>query len=252
MKYFANKEKIALQWRENCVVLSSKSFTENFRIVTAFTRTLGKTSGLVKGLKTPIQLGDIDDAIWKGRSAEQLGTFKMENIFSPFTYVFNNSMGVLAIESVCFLCAKGLPEKAPHPKLFDSLKALLLSISQKNWLANYAHFEVDFLSEVGSGLSLSKCAVTGKIEDLFYVSPKTGCAVAREIGEKYKDRLFILPKFLNESDENPTANDVFCALRITEHFLKMYFCGINGGKLPLSRDYLMAEVEKILEKKYEN
>jgi DNA repair protein RecO (recombination protein O) len=166
----------------------------------------------------------------------------MENVFSPFTYVFNHSMGILAVESVCFLCSKGLPEKAPHPRLFDSLKTLLLSISQENWLTNYALFEVDFLSEVGSGLSLSKCAVSGASEDLRYVSPRTGCAVTSEVGEKYKDRLFILPPFLISNNENPTSRDIFCALQMTGHFLKTYFCGINNGKLPLSRDYLLAEI----------
>jgi len=231
-----------MQWQENSIILSSKLFSENAKIVTVFNRSIGKTSGLVRGTKASIHAGDISNILWKGRTLEQLGSFRVENVFSPFTFAFNHPQEISAIESVCFLCHKGLPERAPHPKLFDSLQTLLLSISQKNWLINYALFEVNFLSEVGIGLSLSKCAVTGSSDNLYYVSPRTGCAVTEEVGARYKDRLFLLPKFLVFNDEYPNDYDIFCALQITGHFLKMYFNGINGGKLPPARDYLMAEV----------
>ncbi|MDR2723841.1 MAG: DNA repair protein RecO [Holosporaceae bacterium] len=236
-----------MQWQENSIVLSSKLFTENSRIITVFNKTIGKTFGLVRGTRTPIQHGDISHVRWNGRTSEQLGTFKIENIFSPFIYALNNSWGIFILESVCFLCSKGLPEKAPHPELFDSLKELLPSISYANGLANYALFEVKFLSNVGLGLDLSRCALTGRSDDLFYVSPRTGRAATQEAGEKYKDRLFILPQFLISRDDNPTDHDIFRALCITEHFLKMYFCGINNGKLPLSRSCLMMELSKNIE-----
>jgi DNA repair protein RecO (recombination protein O) len=197
----------------------------------------------VRGLKTPIQPGDISDVLWNGRTAEQLGTFKIENIFSPFTYILDNSIGIFAMGSISFMCSKGLPEKAPHPILFDSLKTLLLSIPQKNWLINYVFFEVSFLAEVGSGLDLSKCAISGKTEGLFYISPRTGCAATREAGEKYRNNLFVLPQFLISKDSHPTDQDIYSALQITGHFLKMHFCGINDGKLPLSRNCLMAELK---------
>ncbi|MDR2107571.1 MAG: DNA repair protein RecO [Holosporaceae bacterium] len=241
---FTNGSGQKLQWQENSVILSSRPFGENFKIVTAFNRSHGKVSGLLKGTKIAPQAGDISDILWRGRSAEQLGIFKIENIFSPFACVFNDSIGIFALESVCFICSGGLPEKAPHPKLFDSLKTLLLSIPQQNWLVNYAIFEVNFLSEIGFGLSLSKCAVSGETEDLRYISPKTGCAVTGKVGEKYKDRLFSLPRFLISASESPTAEDVFASLKITGHFLDIYFHGINNRGLPPSRKYLAAETIK--------
>jgi DNA repair protein RecO (recombination protein O) len=210
---------------------------------------MGKSSGLVRGLKTPIQQGDISDILWRGRTAEQLGTFKIENIFSPFTHVFKNHLGILAIESACTMCQKGMPEKAPHPDLFRELSSLLLSISSDNWLTNYVFFEVKFLSEVGIGLDLSKCAVTGNTDDLFYVSPVTGRAVTQKTGEPYKDRLFVLPKFLICKDKAPASRDVLYALKITGHFLKMYFCGIDCNELPLSRGYLISEIAKNAEER---
>jgi DNA repair protein RecO (recombination protein O) len=116
----------------------------------------------------------------------------------------------------------------------------MFSISQGKWIVDYILFEIEFLSEVGFGLDLSKCVLTGATEGLAYVSPKTGCAVTAEAGEKYRDKLFRLPSFLVSGDRNPQADDIFCALRITGHFLKLYFCDINCRGLPFSRDYLAA------------
>ncbi|MDR0555713.1 MAG: DNA repair protein RecO [Holosporaceae bacterium] len=235
-----------MQWRENGIILSSKAFRERFRIVSVFNKTFGKTSGLLRDSKITVQPGDISDIYWMGRTTEQLGTFKIENIFSPFSHVFDNSIAVFAVESICFLCSSGLPENAPHPGLFDAIKTLLLSIYHGNWLVNYVFFEIKFLSEVGSGLDLSKCALTGSTENLWYISPRSGCAATRDAGEKYHNRLFILPQFLLSSTSFPSDADIFSALTITGHFLKMYFCDISNGKLPVSRDCLMMELaEKV-------
>ncbi|MCR4623956.1 MAG: DNA repair protein RecO [Alphaproteobacteria bacterium] len=233
-----------MQWQEQSIILSSKPFSENCRLVSVFNRSMGKTSGLVKGTKSVIQKGDISDVTWKGRNADQLGTFKIETVFSPFSFVFENPLEILAIDSVCTLCSNGLPDRAPHGKLFDSVKRFLLDLVHKDWLLNYVLFEKMFLSEVGVGLSLSQCAVTGKKDGLFYVSPRTGKAVIKEVGEKYKDKLFILPKFLLDADEKPSNEDILMALKITQHFLKIYFCGISSRELPMSRDYLVQRLLK--------
>lgn len=228
-----------MQWQEQSVILSVKPFSENCRIVNVFNRTMGKTSGLVRNMKSVINIGDISDVTWKGRSADQLGTFKIETVFSPFSFVFENPLEILAIDSVCTLCNNGLPDKAPHEKLFDSVKRFLLELVHDNWLLNYVFFEKMFLSEVGIGLSLSQCAVTGEKEGLFYVSPRTGKAVIKEVGEKYKDKLFVLPKFLLDAEEYPSNEDILLALKITQHFLKIYFYGISSRELPMSREYLV-------------
>ncbi|GHU10672.1 hypothetical protein FACS189449_00560 [Alphaproteobacteria bacterium] len=63
-----------MQWREECIILSLKAFSESSRIVTVFNKSPGKTSGLVNGMKASIQPGDVSDVCWRGRSAERLGT----------------------------------------------------------------------------------------------------------------------------------------------------------------------------------
>ncbi|MDR1361961.1 MAG: DNA repair protein RecO [Holosporaceae bacterium] len=232
-----------MQWREECIVLFQKPFAEKAKIVTLFSRSLGKTAGLLKVLGgAPLQSGDIGDTAWRGRTAEQLGVLTMENIFSPFVHARKNAQGVFAIDSACALCKNGLPEKAPHPGLYDTFKTLLLAVSGKNWIVDYVLFEIKFLAEVGFGLDLSQCALTGAVDGLSYVSPRTGRAVTAEAGERYRDKLLKLPAFLLSGDRQPGVQDIFYAFKITEHFLKAYFYDINGSSLPFSRDYLVKNV----------
>ena len=229
-----------MQWQDQGIVLSVKQFSESSRIVTVFAKSIGKTSGLVKSIKSSIQIGDVCDITWRGRNLESLGTFKIENLFSPFAFVFNNPKELFALESACALCLSGLPERAPHEKLFDELKVLFFSITQENWLADYVIFEKNFLTEVGMGLNLSKCAVTGQKTGLKYVSPKTGRAVVQDVGEKYKNKLFSLPEFmLDGANRNPSTDEIFLGLNMTGHFLNMYFSSVSNKNLPLSRNYLI-------------
>ena len=58
------------------------------------------------------------------------------------------------------------------------------------------HFELVVLRELGFGLDLDRCAVTGRADSLAYVSPKTGRAVSLEAGHAYRDRILALPPFL--------------------------------------------------------
>ena len=60
----------------------------------------------------------------------------------------------------------------------------------------FVAFELALLAELGFGLDLGACAVTGTTEGLVWVSPKTGRAVSREAGAPYADKLLPLPAFL--------------------------------------------------------
>ena len=247
-----------MQWQETSIILSTRLFSENFRRVTVFNSSHGKVSGLLRGVKVPVNRGDLSDVIWKGKTADQLGTFIIENIFSPFVHAFNSPPEIMAIDTACTLCYLGIPEKAPHQKLYEAFKNFLFSVSRGDkyeWLKDYAFFELIFLSEVGMGLDLKKCAVTKTTENLCYVSPRTGRAVSREVGKKYHDKLFRLPEFFCNHDAEASFFDIYCALEITKHFLSIYFYGINNRELPLSRVQLLQWLENVVEdqgKTYEN
>jgi DNA repair protein RecO (recombination protein O) len=103
--------------------------------------------------------------------------------------------------------------------------------------------EVKLLSSLGFRLSLDECVATGTCEDLEYVSPKSGCAVSKQAGEPYKDKLFKLPLFLKNNfteynDEELKTSDIKESLRMTLYFLEKYVFLQNDIKLPESRKNL--------------
>ena len=61
-------------------------------------------------------------------------------------------------------------------------------------------FELLVLDELGFGLDLTRCAATGRRDDLVYVSPKTGRAVSREAGAQWHDKMLALPAFLRRGE----------------------------------------------------
>jgi DNA repair protein RecO (recombination protein O) len=95
------------------------------------------------------------------------------------------------------------------------------------------------LEALGFGMDLSRCASTGAVDDLIYVSPRTGRAVSREAGEAYKDRLFVLPQFLlGTQNATPGATEVAAGLKLTAHFLLERVLRPHGREMPPARLHL--------------
>ena len=87
-----------------------------------------------------------------------------------------------------------MPEREPHPGAFLALETLIRVLEIPDiWPAVYVRYEAGLLQDLGFGLDLSKCAATGDVDDLVYVSPRTGRAVSRKAGAPYHDKLLPLP-----------------------------------------------------------
>ena len=73
-----------------------------------------------------------------------------------------------------------LPEREPHPRCFHGLVTLIARLGEGTAAAlpDYIRWEAELLTELGYGLDLARCALTGGVEDLTLVSPRTGRAVS--------------------------------------------------------------------------
>ena len=100
-----------------------------------------------------------------------------------------------------------------------------------------ARFELAVLSELGFGLDLERCAVTGAVDDLVWVSPRTGRAVSRAAGEPYADRLLPLPEFLRDDGllRQASSFEIAQAYRLTGYFLERDVLAPRGFKEPQGR-----------------
>jgi DNA repair protein RecO (recombination protein O) len=98
-------------------------------------------------------------------------------------------------------------------------------------------FELRLLAELGFGLDLASCAVTGNTTELIYVSPKSGRAVSRDAGAPWRDRLLRLPAFLGEetTDVAPQPPDLADGFAMTGFFLTRLVFEPRGLPLPEAR-----------------
>ena len=108
-------------------------------------------------------------------------------------------------------------------------------------------FELQLLAELGFGLDLSSCAVSGAETDLVYVSPKSGGAVSRQAGEAWRDRLLRLPPFLRQGEGGANGwsdQDLQDGFRLTGLFLLRHVLEPRGQGHSDARDGFIRAVTK--------
>jgi DNA repair protein RecO (recombination protein O) len=128
-----------------------------------------------------------------------------------------------AIEYATALTATALPEAQPYPRLYLALDGLLGAIeaapAASGWGAALVRYELLLLAELGFGLDLERCAVTGIDEDLVAVSPRSGKAVSAVEAEPFQGKLLPLPRFLIASSSTASWTEIIDGLALTGHFL---------------------------------
>ena len=145
-----------------------------------------------------------------------------------------------ALSAVCALIEQALPEREAHARLFDGL-AVLLDVLEAGgpWAPLMVRFELEMLADLGFGLDLSTCAVTGARDGLTHVSPRTGRAVSGAEAAPYADRLLRLPGFL--TGQGPAdAAALADGFALTGHFIERHVLGPKGLGLPPARGRLLS------------
>jgi DNA repair protein RecO (recombination protein O) len=126
-----------------------------------------------------------------------------------------------AFGAVAALVSVALPEREAYPALYAVTLDLVEALgTAPDWRARYALWELRLLGELGFGLDLARCAVTGAAEDLVWVSPRSGRAVSRAAGAPWADRLLPLPAFLRVGIAEAVPEALGEALRLTGFFLE--------------------------------
>ena len=154
-----------------------------------------------------------------------------------------------ALDWVTALTAAILPEEHSYPQIHSALSALLDAIcsapSAKGWAAALVRYELLLLSELGFGLALDRCAVTGSEEDLVYISPRSAAAVSAFAGQEYKERLLPLPPFFKEP-AMPEWDNIFDGLRVTGFFLKRHFFEDRRKDVMAARTVLVDRLKRMV------
>ena len=231
------------KFNDQGIILSLRPHGEHGGIVAVLTEHHGRYAAYVHGarstkMRSLLEPGVCVDVAWQAKEEQQMGHFELELEQSPLTAVFADPLKLLALQAAVSLTDKTLPERQPHPAVYYGLKALIDSFVQDDeiWPALYIYWEMGLLKELGFGIDLSKCVVTGKNEDLNYVSPKSGSAVSEAGAGLYKDRLLKIPDFLKGQPMG--ADDIVTGLKLTGYFLQNRIFDSASLQMPEARERL--------------
>jgi DNA repair protein RecO (recombination protein O) len=209
------------------IVCAVRGHGEHGAILHALTEDAGLVAGYVRGgrstrLRPILMAGNLVALELRARTEEQLASATAELLASRAP-LLAEPLAAAAIDWVTSVTATILPESQPYPALYSALSGLLDAIgvasSARQWAAALARYELLLLAELGFGLNLDECVVTGTASDLAFVSPKSGGAVSLAAAEGYEDRLLRLPPFLRGAGSSPSLADVVDGLAITGHFI---------------------------------
>lgn len=236
-----------MEWQAEGTVLARRPHGENAVILDVLTAQHGRHAGLVPGGASQkraamMQPGARLDLHWRARRDDQLGHFTAEPARLR-AGLMADPLSLAGLNAICALLIFALPERDPHPVLTARTETLLDAIeAQEDWAAAYLAWEMRLLDEMGFGLDLSSCAVTGAAEGLAYVSPRSGRAVSREGAGEWADRLLPLPAMLGGAGDN-RGKGLAEGLAITGHFLRSRIASeMVGRPLPAARDRLVARL----------
>ena len=172
-----------MDWDAPAIVLDARPYGEGDAIATVMTAEHGAHRGLARGGaargRTAIwQPGNLVQVRWVARLAEQLGSFSAELVHPAAALAMDDALPLAMLSAVCAVAEGALPEREPHPRVFEGLVHLIAHLSQaEKMLGDLVRWEALLLADLGYGLDLTSCAVTGETAGLAFVSPKTGRAV---------------------------------------------------------------------------
>lgn len=239
-----------MEWRAEGILLAVRRQGEANVIIEVFTPEQGRHAGVVRGgasrKQAPIlQPGAQIDVSWRARLEDHLGTFTVEPIRSRAAQVMDDRLAMSGLNALCGLLGFALAERDPHPELYDRTLDLFDRLgTDPYWPIAYLEWELALLEDMGFGLDLTSCAVTGTTQELIYVSPRTGRAVSRGGAGEWASKLLPLPDILRGVGDG-SFSGLEDALTTTGHFLTNWMAAELGNTpLPASRDRLVAALKK--------
>ncbi len=228
----------AMDWQDEGILLAARRHGETAAILEVFTPGHGRHLGVLPGGASRkkaaiLQPGTQLRLTWRARLDSHIGNFSAEPLVQR-SGILSAAATLHALGAITTLLHLGLPERQPHPNLFPATCALLdaLDATTEGWPLRYLNWERLLLDEMGYGLDLATCAVTGTSSDLAYVSPRTGRAIARSAAGDWAPRLLPLPPLL--LGQGPATPEALAqSLAVTGHFLESALASHASDARPL-------------------
>ncbi|HJO87243.1 MAG TPA: DNA repair protein RecO, partial [Rhodospirillales bacterium] len=154
-----------MNWSDIGIVLSARKHGEGSAIVSLMTLEHGRHAGLVRGgsgkrARGIYEAGNLVSVEWRARLEDHLGSFTCELLQPQAALYLDDSFRLSGLSSACAVLEMALPEREPHPEIYESLFNFIVNLSEDTWLEEYVKWELDLLADLGFGLDLTSCAST--------------------------------------------------------------------------------------------
>lgn len=177
---------------------------------------------LKKEKKSKFQVYDLIEFSCDYKDEYNYRNLQVVNLKSFFDKIFLDKFLIIIFASISSIIIPLLVEKGDCNIIYKDLQNLIFSLSTTkiNIIASYISILLNILNFVDIHIDISKCAVTNS-NFTFYISQKTGNCISIEIGESYKEKLFIIPTcFRNYTEE---STDFINAINIIHYFFSKVF-----------------------------
>lgn len=216
-----------MRFETAAIVCALRNHGEHGAIVRLMTPAHGLQAAYVRGARgrrmRPVLIaGNVVQAQLSARTEGQLPQAAVELVHSR-ALLLSEPLPAAAVQWATVLTASTLPEGQPYPDLYSAFEALLDAIeaapSAIGWGTALVRYELLLLAQLGFGLDLERCAVSGVNDGLVAVSPKSGRAVSAAEAEPYADKLLRLPQFLAKGGQSSSWSEIADGLSLSGHFL---------------------------------
>jgi DNA repair protein RecO (recombination protein O) len=233
------------------IVCTLRTHGEHGAVVRLMTPEQGLQAAYVRGARgrrmRPVLIaGNVVQAQLSARTDIQLPQAVVELVHSRGP-LLSEPLLAAAIEWATVLTATALPEGQPYPPLYEALEGLLDAIeaapSASGWGSALVRYELLLLAELGFGLDLDHCAVTGGNDNLVAVSPKSGRAVSAAEAEPYAGKLLPLPPFVRAGG-SASWPEIAQGLDLTGHFLARDLLTDRSSSIIQARERLVDRLRR--------
>lgn len=240
-----------MRFTSPAIVVALRPHGEHGAVVRLITPDHGLQAAYVRGargrrLRPVLVPGNQVEAALSARTETQLPQASVELVHSRGP-LLQEPLPAAAIDWITALTATVLPEGQPYPRLYQALDGLLAAIeaapSASGWGAALVRYELLLLAELGFGLDLANCAVSGANDDLVAVSPRSGRAVSAAEAEPYAGKLLPLPRFVVDGGAAGWP-EILDGLALTGHFLMRDLVTDRSAPIAESRSRLYERLRK--------
>jgi DNA repair protein RecO (recombination protein O) len=234
-----------MEFHDEAFVLAARAHGDTGAVVELLTETHGRRAAYVAGgasrkMRPFLQAGARVIADVRARTSDHLGSARLEPVGEGPAALFDDPLALTGLNAAAAVAQGALPEREPHPGAFHAFEALMAALATPEvWPAVFVRFEAGLLDDLGFGLDLTRCGATGSVDDLVWVSPRTGRAVSRAAGTPYADRLLTLPPFLLGAQAGLREGDVGAGFDLTAHFLEQFVFHPLNRPLPPARVWMI-------------